>query len=295
MLFLLLIVVGGAVWFFLKSYNRLQRECQPVKECFSNIQVMLRKKLELTQQLMDVCRASADNEKLQNFKISADRMESMRDLVSANGQADKAIAFMSQMGGQFPNLKTNVNFLQLSEKLTALGDQLQQKREQYNHQASQFNATRNQVPTVFVARMINSFPQAPMLEFGDEASLDRLSTFHTDDGQALEQFIGGIGHKVAGGARAAVGMAMDAGSAVAQKALGSGTACYRYSEGGAVKGPVSRKELDALVLQNKLPPSVFVLEEGTKDWVKYEQLAVKELPPPPDAVAPVPPPPDLRQ
>ena len=90
MLFLLFIILAVAAVFFFKSYNKLQSASQSVKETASNIQVMLRKKLESTQQFMDVCQSYADRETMTHFKISADQSSSLSELAAANGQADKA-------------------------------------------------------------------------------------------------------------------------------------------------------------------------------------------------------------
>src|SRR5579863_7146151 len=139
MLFLLFIILIAAVWFFLKSYNKLQNASQSVKETASNIDVMLRKKLELTQQIMDVCQGYADHEKLVHFKISVDQSNSLSELAAANGQADKAFAYFSQLANRFPDLKASANFQQLSSELVVLGDQLQNKREQYNARVTDYN------------------------------------------------------------------------------------------------------------------------------------------------------------
>jgi hypothetical protein len=66
---------------------------------------------------------------------------------------------------------------------------------------------------------------------------------------------------------------------------------YHYSEDGNVKGPVSRKELDTLIQEKKLTSQVFILEDGTKDWIKYEVLVARNAPPPLANIS-VPPPPD---
>jgi hypothetical protein len=186
--------------------------------------------------------------------------------------------------------------------LERLGNQLQVKREQYNAHVRDYNTSRTTVPTVFVARALK-FPEAPYLNFGDGGTLDVLQTFQTDDGARLEHFLGNLGQKVADGTKAAVDKAAEVGTAVAQKARTSSSAAvdfskdrlglkkYRYSEAGTVKGPVSRKELDALIHEKKLTTLVYVLEEGGKDWIKYEVLAAKDVPPPPPDAS-VPPPPD---
>jgi LemA protein len=295
--------IAVAVVFFI-GYNKLQSISQLVKEAASNIQVMLRKKLELTQQTMDVCKGYADHEKLVLLKVSADMAGSFKDLANANARAEQALAYVSQLASRFPELKADAHYLNLTAQLESLGNQLQYKREQYNAHVRNYNTARTTIPTVFVARALK-FPEAPYLNFEEGGSLDVLQTFQTDDGARLENFLGNLGHKLADGTKAAVDRATEVGTVVAQRAKTSGSAAvdfgkdrlglkkYHYSVGGAVKGPVSRRELEALVQDKKLSPELFVLEEGTKDWIKFAALVAKDPPPPPDAA--IPPPPDARK
>jgi LemA protein len=243
---------------------------------------------------MDVCQGYADHEKLVLLKVSGDMANSFKDLANANARAEQALAYASQLANRFPDLKADAHYLKLSDQLKSLGDQLQYKREQYNAHVRDYNTARTTVPTVFVARALK-FPEAPYLNFEEGGSLDVLQTFQTDDGARLESFLGNLGNKLADGTKAAVDKAKSSGSA----AVGFGKdrlglTKFRYSEAGTVKGPVSRKELDALIESKKLTPQVFILEDGTKDWIKYETLLVKDAPPPPPPDAGVPPPPDAR-
>jgi LemA protein len=294
--------IAAAVLFFV-GYNKLQRASQLVREAASNIQVMLRKKLELTQQAMDVCKGYADHEKLVHLKVSSDMANSFKDLANANARAEQALAYVSQLASRFPELKADTHFASLNQQLESLGNQLQFKRDQYNSNVRSYNTNRTTIPTVFVARALK-FPEAPYLDFEGGASLDILQTFQTDDGARLEAFLGNLGHRVADGTKAAVGKAAEVSSVVASKARSTGSSAvefgrdrlgltqYHYSEAGVTKGPITRKELDEMVKEKKFSPRGFILEEGTKDWIKYETLIAKgaPLPPPPDAS--VPPPPD---
>jgi LemA protein len=303
--FALLFMAGVAVAvLFFVGYNKLQSISQRVKEAASNIQVMLRKKLELTQQAMDVCKGYADHEKLVLLKVSGDMAGSFKDLANANMRAEQALAYVSQLASRFPELKADAHFINLSDQLERLGNQLQMKREQYNAHVRDYNTARTTVPTVFVARALK-FPEAPYLNVEEGGSLDILQTFQTDDGARLENFLGNLGNQLANGTKAVVGKATEVGTVMAQKAKHSSSAAvefskdrlgltkFRYSEAGTVKGPITRKELDALIEAKKLTPQVFVLEDGKKDWNKYEMLLAKDAPlSPPDAD--VPPPPDAK-
>lgn len=298
----LVVISLAVVVLFLIGYNKLQRISQLIKESASNIQVMLRKKLELTQQAMDVCKGFADHEKLVLLRVSSDMADSFKDLAAANARAEQALAYVSQIANRFPELKADAHFTRLSEQLESLGNQLQGKREQYNGHVRDYNTVRTTIPWVFVARAMK-FPEAPYLNFEHAGNLDVLQTFQTDDGAILQRFLGDIGQKLTNGTIAVVDRATEVGTAVAHKARVSSSAAvdfgkerfgltkYRYSVAGKVEGPVSRKELDALVKENKLSLQTYILEEGSKDWIQYEALVAAELPPPPpDAV--VPPPPD---
>src|SRR5262249_29256494 len=135
------------------------------------------------------------------------------------------------------------------------------------------------------------FPEAQHITFGEGGAVDNMTRFETDDGAKLEAFLGNIGSKVASGTKSVVNKAADLGR-------DRSMVKFHYSEGGVSKGPVLRRDLDTMVQENKLPMSVFVLAEGSKDWIKYDALLAKEAPaaattppppPPPDAGIPRPP------
>lgn len=294
-LFLLLVALIGTVVLFFKSYNQLQSASQGVKETASNIDVMLRKKLELTSQLMDVCKGYADHEKLVLLRVSADQGAAVGELAEASGRADVAFAYLSQLGERFPDLKANASFQQLAYQLETLGNELQSKREGYNRMVSSYNSVRNLVPTVFVARLLG-FSEAKHLDFGDAASMDVMRSFQTDDGARLEAFIGTIGSRVVHGTRSAVGRAAQLSSAM-RSGPGGGPGTpppaavrYFYSENGVARGPVSVNQLVQLVVDGSIPPTAYVVAEGSHEWKPYNVVitpthstADGAVPPPPDA------------
>jgi len=287
----LVVPIGTFLFFFLKSYNLLQRSSQQVKEGASNIKVMLRKKLELTQQLMDVCKGYAEHEQFVNLKVSADMADSFKDLGSANARAEQAMTFMAQLASRFPNLKADQQFLTLSAQLTDLGGELQGKREAFNRSVRDYNAERSSIPTVFVARAL-AFPEASFLNFDDEASMDILQTFQTDDGAKLEALIGSVGSKIGGASVAFANRAREATSAAVEIGREKfAKTKYRYSAGGKPSVPVSRKELDRLAEAGAITERTYVFEDGGAKWISFGELVAQgTLPAAPNAS--VPPPPD---
>lgn len=287
----LIVPIGAFLFFFLKSYNLLQRSSQLVKEGASNIKVMLRKKLELTKQLMDVCKGYAEHEQFVNLRVSADIADSFKDLGYANARAEQAMSFMGQLANRFPNLKADHQFLLLSRQLTDLGSELQAKREGFNRCVRDYNAERSAIPTVFVARAL-AFPEASFLNFDDDGSMDILQTFQTDDGARLEALISSVGSKIGGTGAAFAKRAKEATFAAVEIGREKlGTMKYRYSVAGKPSGPVSRRELDRLAQAGLISHYTFIIEDGGTQWITFGDLVTRDMPPV-ASLASVPPPPD---
>jgi len=55
----------------------------------------------------------------------------------------------------YPDLKTNKNFMQLQERISHLEETLADRREFYNDSVNNYNIRIKQIPDVFVAGMLN--------------------------------------------------------------------------------------------------------------------------------------------
>ncbi len=283
-----IVPVGALVYFFFTSYNKLQAASQQVKEGASNIQVMLRKKLELTIQLMDTCKGYQGHEQLVNLKVSADMADSFKNIGAANARAEQAMAFMTQMASRFPELKADTQYTALNNRLAALGNELQSKREWFNRFVRDYNTLRTTAPTVFIARAMN-FPEAQY--FNTDENMDVLQTFVTDDGAKLEAFLGSIGSKLSSGASAVAEKAKSAGSAAVEISKEKfSKKKYRYSIGGKPSDPIDRKQLDELAKTGTINEKTYVIEDGGKTWFTVGDLTTKDATLPPlDAGVPLPP------
>ncbi len=55
----------------------------------------------------------------------------------------------------YPDLKTNKNFMQLQDRISHLEETLADRREFYNDSVNNYNIRIKQIPDVFVAGMLN--------------------------------------------------------------------------------------------------------------------------------------------
>jgi len=58
----------------------------------------------------------------------------------------------------YPDLKANSNFLQLQSRITDLEEKIADRREFYNDSVNSYNIRIQQLPDVFIARLINFQP-----------------------------------------------------------------------------------------------------------------------------------------
>jgi LemA protein len=71
----------------------------------------------------------------------------------------------------YPSLKADVSFAQLSARISALEDQIADRRELYNDSVNLNNIRVDSVPDTFVARAFG-FQRAQMLEFTASETAD---------------------------------------------------------------------------------------------------------------------------
>lgn len=168
---LLVIVLAVAIW-AIKTYNKLQSAKQSIIEQASNINVSLKKRLDLASRIIDIAQGFGDHEKLTHMQVSA------------NSSSENLLA-LSQ---SFPELKANETFLKSMSQLEELENNISTRRESYNKSVNAYNSYRSSFPTMLVANKLN-FEVAPYYDPDNEQSLHQLATFSRDDSAAVQELI----------------------------------------------------------------------------------------------------------
>ena len=160
----LLIIIGLIVLLAIicvVMYNGLIRRRNQVENGWAQIDVQLKRRIDLIPNLVETVKAYAAHEKdtldavirARNAAIAAPNTP------NAQAQADGAIAGALRqvfaLSEAYPDLKANTNFLALQEELTATEGRVAYARQFYNDTVLGYNNKLQQFPTVIFAKMLN--------------------------------------------------------------------------------------------------------------------------------------------
>jgi LemA protein len=141
-------------------YNGLIRSRNEVENAWSQIDVQLKRRIDLIPNLIETVKGYAAHEretldaviKARNAAIAAPSTP------AAQAEADTALtASLKQvfaLSEAYPDLKANTNFLALQEELTATEGRVSYARQFYNDSVLNYNNKLQQFPTVFFANML---------------------------------------------------------------------------------------------------------------------------------------------
>ena len=150
-LFLLLLI--GIV-----LYNKMIRLNKKVDEAFSTMDIYLVKRWELIPKLVDAVKGYMAHERDTLIQIAELRnrpYEAMTDTdkLHTNTDLSKSLGQMVAVAEGYPELKSSENFLQLSQMLYQVEDEIAQSRKYYNATVRMLNQTVETFPGVIVAGM----------------------------------------------------------------------------------------------------------------------------------------------
>jgi LemA protein len=172
-------VVAIVVLYFVITYNSLVSVRNNVEKAWSNINVLLKQRHDELPKLIDTCKQYMQHEQATLEKVIQARTQvnEARDHhdVAALGQAESALRV--GLGGLFavaenyPELKSNQNFLMLQTRITGLENQIADRREFYNDSVYINNVRVQQFPDLIVARLFG-FVKEQLLKFSSAELTD---------------------------------------------------------------------------------------------------------------------------
>ncbi|MEM8745657.1 MAG: LemA family protein [Actinomycetota bacterium] len=156
---IVLVVVLALVGIVL--YNGLVRSKNQVENAWSQIDVQLKRRLDLVPNLVETVKGYAEHERAtleaviqaRNAAIAAP--DTPADQAQADNMLTGALRQIFALGEAYPDLKANQNFLALQEELTATEGRVAYARQFYNDSVLTYNTKIEAVPTNVVANMLN--------------------------------------------------------------------------------------------------------------------------------------------
>lgn len=154
-------VVVLLVLYVISAYNGLIRKRNQVDNAWSQIDVQLKRRIDLIPNLVETVKGYAEHEKstleavinARNAAIAAPSNPAAQ--AAADGAITGALRQLFALSESYPDLKANQNFLALQEELTATEGRVAYARQFYNDSVLGYNNKLQTFPTVLIAGMLH--------------------------------------------------------------------------------------------------------------------------------------------
>ena len=141
------------------TYNSLIRRRNEVDNAWSQIDVQLKRRLDLIPNLVETVKGYAAHEKTALEAVIAARNTGMAASANPHAQASAdnamtgALRQLFALSESYPDLKANVGFVSLQEELSNTESRIAYARQFYGDAVSTFNTAIQKFPTVLLAGM----------------------------------------------------------------------------------------------------------------------------------------------
>ena len=159
-LIVIIAILVVAALYGILAYNGLIRRRNQIENAWSQIDVQLKRRLDLIPNLVETVKGYAAHERETLDAVIRARNAAMAAPDTPNAQADAnnqitgALRQLFALGEAYPDLKANQNFLALQEELTATEGRVAYARQFYNDSVLDYNNKLQQFPTNFYAQRL---------------------------------------------------------------------------------------------------------------------------------------------
>ena len=150
---LLVLIVGGS---YVSSRNEMVRKNEAVKQAWSQVDVVLQRRADLIPNLVETVKGYAKQEQtvfgdIANARAGLLNARTPADKIAANGQLDGALGRLLAIAENYPDLKSNQNFMALQDELAGSENRIAVERRRYNEAIQDYNTYIGLFPNSFFA------------------------------------------------------------------------------------------------------------------------------------------------
>ena len=155
---MVLILVGFLILYFILRYNSLIRLRNNIKNSLADIDVQMKMRFDLVDNLVNTVKGYAGHEKetLENLTKARTNFlnaSSMSQKLSADQALSGALKSLFAVSENYPDLKANQNFLQLQSELSDIENKIAASRRFFNSTVNEYNSSIETFPTNIVAKL----------------------------------------------------------------------------------------------------------------------------------------------
>src|SRR6202163_4941329 len=151
------LILLGVFGQYIGVKNTLVAKNEAVKAAWSQVDIVLQRRADLIPNLVETVKGYAAQEHTVFGDIAKARSDllsagSPQQKIAANGQLDGAIGHLLAIVENYPQLKSNENFLRLQDELAGTENRIAVERKRYNDTLQDYNTYVQQFPNSIFAK-----------------------------------------------------------------------------------------------------------------------------------------------
>lgn len=158
---ILIIIVVLGLWLgstFIGHRNEMVRKREAVNQAWSQVDVVLQRRADLIPNLVQTVKGFATHEETVFGDIAAARAamigaKTPSEKIAANNQLDSALGRLMVVVENYPQLRSNENFLRLQDELAGTENRIAVERRRYNETLQDYNTYIGLFPNNIVASL----------------------------------------------------------------------------------------------------------------------------------------------
>jgi LemA protein len=166
---IVIVVLAGLTYSFFKgNYNRFVALDEGVKSAWAQVENQLQRRYDLIPNLVETVKGYAKQEKdvlveVTNARARVGGAATIPDKINANNELTGALSRLLVVVEQYPDLKSNQNFLRLQDELAGTENRISVERKRYNDAVQGYNVAIRSFPANLLAGMFG-FGKAALFE-----------------------------------------------------------------------------------------------------------------------------------
>jgi LemA protein len=160
-LIIILVLVVAAVGFggkFVSVRNDLVNQREAIEAQWSQVDVVLQRRADLIPNLVETVKGFAQHEtevftNIANARAALAGAKTPQERIAANDQVSSALSRLLVVVENYPQLRSNENFLRLQDELAGTENRISVERRKYNEVLQHYNAQIQRFPDNIVASL----------------------------------------------------------------------------------------------------------------------------------------------
>ena len=145
------LIVVSAFGSYVSTRNTLVQKNEAVKSAWSQVDIVLQRRADLIPNLVETVKGYAQQEQTVFGDIAKARSALLsagtpQQKIAANGQLDGALGRLLLVVENYPQLKSNENFMRLQDELAGTENRIAVERKRYNDTLQDYNTYVQQFP-----------------------------------------------------------------------------------------------------------------------------------------------------